>query len=87
MEINTYRNILPDRAIQLQESARKLEAVFISQMLKNAGFAETTGSFDSQKNEDQFASFYTEEIAKAVVESGGFGLSENLFQALLRNET
>ena len=69
-----------DRA--LLEAAQKLEATFLAQMLKSAGLGETRDSFSGGAGEDQFASFLLEAQAAKIVESGGVGLTEALFESL-----
>lgn len=81
----------PDRAApaaddiatrELRELAGKLEAGFLSEMLKAAGFGAPRESFGGGAGEDQFASFLREAQAKEMVRAGGIGLSEMLFNSL-----
>ncbi len=74
----------PSQDPALWQAARSLEASFISEMLKSAGFGEARqGLGGGGPGEEQFASFLRHEHARAVVEAGGFGLAEHLFAALL----
>lgn len=66
----------------LMDVARDLEAAFLTEMLKSAGFGEARKSFGGGAGEDQFASFLRAEHAKAMVDRGGIGLAESLFNAL-----
>ena len=72
----------PTRDAALLDAAKKLEATFLAEMLKAAGFGQARDSFGGGEGEDQFASFLVQEQATAMVEAGGIGLTENLFRAL-----
>ncbi len=67
---------------KLREAAQKLEATFLSEMLKSAGFGAPRESFGGGIGEDQFSSFLRDEQARAMVEAGGIGLAESLFEAM-----
>lgn len=66
----------------LWDAAKELEASFLSEMLKSAGVGETPGSFGGGIGEDQFASFLRHEQARNMVDTGGIGLAQSLFEAL-----
>lgn len=66
----------------LRAAARELEASFLAEMLKSAGLGKSRESFGGGQGEDQFASFLVQEHAKALVDAGGIGLSEAIFEAL-----
>ncbi len=66
----------------LAQAARDLEASFLSIMLREAGVGSPRDAFGGGSGEEQFASFLTEAYAAKIVESGGIGLAERLFQAL-----
>ncbi|MGR3494783.1 rod-binding protein [Citreimonas sp.] len=66
----------------LRDVAQKLEATFLSEMLKSAGLGKTPEGFGGGSGEDQFASFLRDEHAKAIAARGGIGLAETLFNAL-----
>lgn len=70
----------------LMEKAKSLEVVFLSEMLSHAGLAASDGPFSGGIGEEQFASFLREAQAKAIVEQGGIGLAEHLFQSLVKND-
>jgi Rod binding domain-containing protein len=72
----------PDTA-DLRAVARALEAGFLEEMLKHAGFGEARGAFGGGVGEAQVASLLRAEQARALVARGGLGLSESLFQALV----
>ncbi|MBO9395404.1 rod-binding protein [Shimia sp. R9_1] len=66
----------------LRSAANELEITFLSEMLKSAGLGKTSESFGGGAGEDQFSSFLRQEQARAMVASGGIGLSEAFFNAL-----
>lgn len=66
----------------LREAAQELEATFLAEMLKSAGLGQGRDAFGGGAGEDQFASFLVDEQARAMVDAGGIGLAEALFNAL-----
>lgn len=73
---------LPMQDDALMKAAQDLEASFLAEMLKSAGLGETPEAFGGGAGEDQFASFLRLEQARAMVEAGGIGLAQSLFEAL-----
>lgn len=78
--------IAPERRALLMEKAKALETAFLSEMLAHAGLDSAEGSFSGGIGEEQFASFLREAQARAIVERGGIGLAETLFQSLVRKD-
>jgi Rod binding domain-containing protein len=70
------------RESALHEQAVRLEATFLSEMLKHAGLGEARESFGGGIGEEQFASFLRDEQAGTMARAGGIGLAETIFQAL-----
>ncbi len=70
------------RNAQLREAAEQLEANFLSEMLKSAGFGKARDAFGGGAGEDQFGSFLRQAQAENMVKTGGIGLAEHLFEAL-----
>lgn len=66
----------------LMESARALEASFLAQMLKHSGLGKTPEGFGGGVGEDQFSSLMAQIRAEQMVEAGGIGLAERLFEDL-----
>lgn len=64
-------------------AAERLEAGFLAEMLKSAGFGDQVSAFSGGAGEDQFASFHREAVAEQMVRAGGLGLSEFFFKAIL----
>ena len=74
--------VIPPRDHALWQAARKLEATFLAEMLKSTGLNATSDSFGGGIGEDQFSSFLREAQAEAMVDGGGIGLAESLFEAM-----
>jgi flagellar protein FlgJ len=72
----------PTRDDQLRDASEKLESAFLAEMLKSAGFGKTPDTFGGGEGEGQFASFLIQAQADKMVEAGGIGLAEHLFEAL-----
>ncbi|MBF9042632.1 chemotaxis protein chel [Rhodobacterales bacterium HKCCE4037] len=68
----------------LREVARDLEAAFLAEMLKHAGFGEARDSFGGGIGEEQMTSLLRTEHARALAEQGGIGLAESIFESLVR---
>jgi flagellar protein FlgJ len=75
-----------DRRAVLMEKAKALESAFLSEMLSYAGVDAPEGAFSGGVGEDQFASFLRDAQARAMVDHGGIGLAEKLFQSLARHD-
>ncbi|WP_116133252.1 rod-binding protein [Tropicimonas sp. IMCC34043] len=71
-----------DGDARLHRVASQLEASFLSEMLKHAGFGKARDSFDGGTGEDQFASLLRDAQARTLAEGGGVGLAESIFHAL-----
>lgn len=72
----------PTQDDKIREVADKLEATFLAEMLKSAGYGESPESFGGSIGEDQFTSFLVQAQAEKMVEAGGIGLSEQLFNVI-----
>jgi len=67
---------------KMREASQKLEATFLSEMLKSAGFGATRSTFGGGIGEDQFSSFLRDAQANEMVRAGGICLAESLFEAM-----
>lgn len=76
------RPALPDQATRLRDAANALEAGFLTEMLKAAGFGASRDAMGGGIGEDQFSSFLREAQAKEMVKAGGIGLAQSLFDAM-----
>lgn len=74
----------PDDTAALRRVAEELEASFLSEMLKHAGLGTGRSAFGGGVGEAQFSSFLRNEQARALVQAGGIGLSQSLFEALVK---
>lgn len=73
----------PGQSTPMRDAAERLEASFLAEMLKSAGFGEQENSFSGSAGEDQFASFHREALALQMVLNGGIGLAEVFYQSLM----
>ncbi|WP_461428689.1 rod-binding protein [Gymnodinialimonas sp.] len=76
----------PDPHAELREVAQDLEAAFLAEMLKHAGFGEARDpdSFGGGIGEEQFSSMLRDEHARTLSGRGGIGLAESIFTSLVR---
>jgi peptidoglycan hydrolase FlgJ len=70
----------------LMAKAEELEATFLAEMLSHAGLGEMEGSFGGAQGEAQFTSFLRQEQARLIVEGGGLGLAELIFNSMVEAE-
>ena len=75
-----------DRRHTLMAKAEELEATFLAEMLAHSGLGEMEGGFGGGAGEAQFASFLREEQARLMVEGGGIGLAEMIFNTMVKAE-
>lgn len=71
----------PEEA-KLRQLSQDMEAAFLSEMLKHAGFGKASETMGGGIGEDQFSSFLIQEHAQALAKSGGIGLAEQIFRSL-----
>lgn len=72
----------PSVTVRARDAAQKLEASFLAEMLKSAGFGKSN-SFAGGIGEEQFASFQRQALADEIAKSGGLGLAETFFQSMM----
>jgi Rod binding domain-containing protein len=80
--MNTDMPNAPTQDQKLREASEKLESAFLAEMLKAASYGKNPESFGGGQAEDQFASFLIQAQADKMVEAGGIGLAEQLFETL-----
>ncbi|NOX72649.1 MAG: hypothetical protein GXP03_03150 [Alphaproteobacteria bacterium] len=78
-------NKIKDEAA-LRDVSRALESSFIAEMLKSAGVGKPRETYGGGVGEDGFSSFLVSAQADMIVESGGFGLAEQIFQSLTQRQ-
>lgn len=71
---------------RLRAVAAEFEAVFLTEMLRHSGLGKSRESFSGGAGEEAFAGLLAAEQAKALVDRGGIGLSEQIFRALSARE-
>jgi peptidoglycan hydrolase FlgJ len=76
----------PSRRDQLMSKAEELEASFLAEMLAHSGLGEMQGAFGGGQGEAQFTSFLRQEQARLIVEKGGLGLAELIFNSMVEAE-
>ncbi|SNT68341.1 Rod binding protein [Amphiplicatus metriothermophilus] len=69
------------REAALRESARAFEAAFLAQMLTHSGLAKSLGANGGFGGE-AFSGLLVEQYAAEIVEQGGFGLAEKIYEQL-----
>lgn len=75
-----------ERAQELRDVAKAFEASFLAEMLKASGLGKSRSEFGGGAGEDAFSSMMVDEQAELMVERGGIGLSESIFQSLWARE-
>ncbi len=74
------------RAEALLEVAKAFEASFLAEMLKASGMGKSRSEFGGGAGEEAFSSMMVDEQAALMVERGGIGLSESIFNSLWARE-
>lgn len=72
----------PDQSAALMEMAKQLEAAFLSEMLSFSGLGAVSAEFGGGAGEEQFSSFLRAEQARLMVDRGGVGLAQAIFESL-----
>lgn len=72
-----------DQIEKMRNVSVKLEATFLSEMLKSAGLGAPSGDFGGGAGEEQFSSFLVDAQATQIARAGGVGLSEMIFAELM----
>jgi len=70
----------------LRKASTELEAAFLTEMLKSAGFGKARDAYGGGAGEDQFGSLLVRAQAQQMTRAGGIGLAESLYHALLEAE-
>jgi peptidoglycan hydrolase FlgJ len=87
MDTSPISTQLTGRQQKLMQKAKELEATFLAEMLAYSGLGEQQGAFAGGQGEAQFSSFLRQEQARLMVESGGIGLAELIFNSMARSES
>lgn len=70
------------RETAMRQAAQELEATFLAEMLKPMGAGASRDSFGGGLGEEHFTTFLLQEESRAMVQAGGVGLAESIFQAM-----
>ena len=76
-----------DRDPAVWAAAKSLEASFLSEMLKSAGYGAARDAFGGGAGEEQFSSLLIQEQSAAIVERGGIGLAQSIYESLVRDRS
>ena len=81
----TSENTPRERHVTLLAQAKEFESIFVAQMLKLSGL---TKAFSSESNfgGGAFSSMLVDQYADKLVENGGFGLTDKVYQQLMTRE-
>lgn len=66
---------------EVQHAARAFEALFVAEMLSQAGIGKAPEGFGGGSGEAAFSSFLTQAYAEKIAPSGRFGLAEAIVRA------
>jgi Rod binding domain-containing protein len=70
---------------QITKKAREFEEIFIADILKNAKIGMVDSSLVSDtKITDTFSTFMNKALAETIVSQGGFGLTKQISNSLMR---
>lgn len=70
---------------EIMAQAREFESVFIAQMLNYSGLAKAISS-EGGFGSDAFSGMLLEQYANHMVEGGGFGLADHIYEQLVTRE-
>lgn len=83
---NAQTSHLDPEMVRAKHAAQRLEATFLAEMLKAAGFGEQENSFSGGVGEDQFASFHRQAVADKIAQAGGIGLAEHFLRSMMETK-
>ena len=67
---------------RMWQAAKAMEASFLAEMLKSAGLDAAPGGVSAGPGQDQFATFLLEAQAERIVQAGGLGLAESIYESM-----
>lgn len=74
-----------ERDDAVMQRAKEFESIFVAQMLKHSGFEKALAS-ESGFGGESYASLLLERYAANIVDKGGFGLAEKIYEQLIAKE-
>ena len=85
-KLNTFAKSVETKKkneIQLRESCKEMESLFVSQLLKEMrATIPKSGFIDGGNAEDIYTSMLDEQYAKEIAQNGSLGLAETLYRQL-----
>lgn len=73
----------PDHQLKI---AKEFETSFLAEMLKHTGINKTSETFGGGAGEDAFSSMLNDAYANALVESGGIGIAELVYNSMKKKQ-
>jgi len=70
--------------VAVQEAAEAFEALFLAEMLAQAGIGKPPDAFGGGSGETAFASFLTQAYAEKIAATGRFGIAEAIVRAAIK---
>lgn len=70
----------------LRDAAKQLEQTFVAEMLRSSGYGKVSEHWGGGVGEEHFSSYLVDIQARNIVESGGFGLAEQIYEKLKETE-
>ena len=77
----------PGEEGRVRAAAIRFEAAFLAEMLRHAGLAKTRSAFGGGAGEQAFSGSLVQEYAARIADSGGVGLADSIYRALLARES
>ena len=71
---------------KLLQKSKEMEVAFLAEMLAHAKVGDSPEGFGGGIGEEQFASFLRQEQARLLVDRGGIGLAQTIFDALVTSQ-
>ncbi|MEO0566184.1 MAG: hypothetical protein AAF066_00495 [Pseudomonadota bacterium] len=69
-----------------KETARKLEAIMIAELLKSAGLGDENTHFTQMMSGETPGKLQYRSVAEKIVLAGGIGLSQHFFRMILEHD-
>ncbi len=85
--LKTLREAKPETRnnVELLKKAREFETAFVAQMLSHSGLAKALNA-NSGFGGEAFSSLLVEQYAGQIVDRGGFGLADKIYEQLRDKE-
>lgn len=87
LQADARTGVAPDDDVKARKTAEAFEAAFLAEMLKHSGINKPPDTAGGGAGEEAFSSFLTEQYADLLAQRGGFGLAEQIFNAIRQRES